>query len=159
MFPKKEIHLTECTSGNWSPSFDGSFEWAMKNLIFGHFNAGAQSLIYWNLVLDANNGPQNGGCKDCRGIFNLNKEFDEFKRSPEYYALNQASSVIYPNSLRIKSTSDQIEHQMAFKNPDLSLSWIGMNNKDSELKLLIKSKQGCLSTKIKPKSVLSINWP
>ncbi|MEY4616213.1 MAG: hypothetical protein RJB66_1173 [Pseudomonadota bacterium] len=159
IFPDKEIHLTECSSGNWSPKFDGSFEWALKNLLFGQVAAGAQSLIYWNLVLDAENGPQNGGCKDCRGILNLNKELDEFKRSPEFYLLHQASSVIYPNSLRIKSTAEKIEHHLAFKNPDLSLSWIGMNTQDKEIKVLLKSKQGCLSTKMKPKSVLSINWP
>lgn len=159
LFPNKEIHLTECSSGNWSPKFDGSFEWAIKNLFLGHFTAGAQSLVYWNLVLDADNGPQNGGCKDCRGIFNLNKEFSEFKRSPEYYALVQMSSVVYPNAIRIKSTTDKFDHQLAVKNPDLSLSWVAINAKDTELSLHLKSKQGCLVTKVKPKSVISINWP
>lgn len=154
----KELHLTECTSGKWSPKFGDSFNWALTNLFIGHFSVGSQSLVYWNLLLDAEGGPKNGGCQDCRGVINLKANSKDIEKSPEYYALTQAAAVVSPAAVRIASNSSDMSSQIAFKNPDKSLAWIGINSKDSGTLLSLNYPKGCISTPLPAKTAISIKW-
>lgn len=53
-------------------------------------NNWAQSVLYWNLALDQNFGPHNGGCGNCRGIVTIHTDQQyRFTTSPEYYNLGQ----------------------------------------------------------------------
>ncbi|MGZ3769137.1 MAG: glycoside hydrolase family 30 protein [Bdellovibrio sp.] len=156
--PSKELHLTECTSGKWSSNFGDSFSWALTNLFIGHFSVGSQSLVYWNLLLDADGGPKNGGCQDCRGVINLKAHSKDIEESPEYYALAQAAAVVNPSAVRIASSSSNMNSQIAFKNPDNSLAWIGINSSERASELKLNYSKGCLSTNLPAKTAISIKW-
>jgi glucosylceramidase len=160
--PQLEIHMTECTSGKWSPKFEGSYEWGLNQLLIQHFRAGSQSLVYWNMLLDSEGGPKNGGCTDCRGILNLTPDAKQVERSPEFYVLHQASSVITPGAVRIKSgfepASKPALPEIAFKNPDGSLAWIASNNTSEALSFELDSPRGCFSVKLPARSAVSAQW-
>jgi glucosylceramidase len=156
--PSKELHLTECTSGKWSPKFPEAFTWALANLFIGHFSMGSQSLVYWNLLLDADGGPKNKGCLDCRGVINLKTDSMDIEKSPEYYALAQAAAVVNPSAVRLASNSGDMSSQIAFKNPDKSLAWIGINPKDIASQLELNYSNGCISIQLPAKTAISIKW-
>ena len=86
-YPNKDIWFTEC-SGTVGSSFAGDLAWNAEHLLIGATRNWARSISLWNLALDQNSGPQNGGCTNCRGVVTI-----EYSTSPatvtnnvEYYA-------------------------------------------------------------------------
>lgn len=51
-FPQKEMHVTECSGGTWSPNFGSNLIWEMQTLFIGNANNFGQSTLYWNLALN-----------------------------------------------------------------------------------------------------------
>lgn len=132
-FPDKSIYFTECSGGKWSGEFGGSFVWMMSKLIIGATRNGAETVLMWNLALDPEGGPANGGCTDCRGVVTLDPADGEIVRNPEYYALGHASKFVQPGAVRIGSYSPEgtspegpVVHT-AFRNPDGSIVLICAN--------------------------------
>merc|ERR1712226_1487710 len=47
-FPDKDIYFTECSGGEWDPSFDSGFGWNMENLFIAQSRVGARTVLLWN---------------------------------------------------------------------------------------------------------------
>ncbi|MCD7035064.1 glycosyl hydrolase [Metabacillus sp. GX 13764] len=133
-YPKKGIWFTECSGGSWSTSFGDNLKWNMSNLIIGATRNWAKSVILWNVALDENNGPQNGGCPICRGVVTVDKHDGTYDKNVEYYALGHISKFVKPGAVRIGSNMTDKLQNVAFKNPDGSIALIVFNNTESTKK-------------------------
>ena len=72
--PDKGIWFTEQSGGGWSPNFDENLDWYAQNLIMGAIKNWSKSVVLWNLALNTEDGPQNGGCSNCRGVVTINDD-------------------------------------------------------------------------------------
>jgi glucosylceramidase len=118
-YPDKETYLTECSGGEWKPHWPETLPWYMRHLIIGTTRSWAKGVLLWNIALDENHGPHNGGCKDCRGVVTINSKTGEVTRNFDYYALAHASRFVRQGAHRIESTSgvEGLE-TVAFQNSD-----------------------------------------
>jgi glucosylceramidase len=119
-YPNKDIWFTEC-SGTIGSSFAGDLKWNADKLSIGAIRNYARSVSLWNLVLDQNSGPQNGGCQNCRALVTVDKSVSPSKISynVEYYILGHLAKFVTPGAHRVDSTSipGGIE-SVGFVNPD-----------------------------------------
>jgi len=130
-YPSKGIWFTEC-SGTVGSSFAGDLAWNAENLLIGATRNWARSVSLWNLALDQNSGPKNGGCQNCRGVVTVNDSTSPatVTNNVEYYVLGHGAKFVVPGAYRIDSTSfghGGIE-DVAFVNPDGSLVLIVLNS-------------------------------
>lgn len=144
-FPNKDTWLTECSGGNWAPyynDFAANLKGETENLVILNARYWGKSAVLWNMALDPNNGPTNGGCTTCRGVVTVNG--GSYTRTVDYYVLGQASKFVRSGAYRISSNtfgSSSIE-DVAFKNPDGSLVVLALNNASSAqtFKILINGQ-------------------
>jgi len=130
-YPNKDIWFTEC-SGTVGSSFGGDLAWNMENLVIGATRNWARSVSLWNLALDQNSGPQNGGCSNCRGVVTIDDSTSPptITNNVEYYVLGHAAKFVVPGAYRIDSNtfgSGGVE-DVAFQNPDGSIVLIVLNS-------------------------------
>ncbi|REK65039.1 MAG: glucan endo-1,6-beta-glucosidase [Cohnella sp.] len=138
-YPSKNIYFTECSGGEWATNFGDNLKWNLSNLIIGATRNWAQTVLLWNLALDPNHGPTNGGCADCRGVVTINPSNGNVTKNVEYYVLGHASKFVKPGAVRIDSNtySGGIEN-VAFKNPDGSKVLIALNNSASGITFKVR---------------------
>lgn len=117
-FPDKPTWFTECAGGNWSPKFGETLGWMVDNLVIGAANNWARGTIIWNLALDPQHGPHDGGCGDCRGVVTIDPTSGAITRNVEYYALGHASRFVRRGAWRVGATARDGIVAAAFVNPD-----------------------------------------
>lgn len=130
-YPNKDIWFTEC-SGTVGSNFAGDLSWDFENLLIGATRNWARSISLWNLALDQNCGPQNGGCTKCRGVVTIDDSMSPptITNNVEYYVLGHAAKFVVPGAYRIDSNSfghGSIE-DVAFQNPDGSIVLLVLNS-------------------------------
>ncbi len=121
--PDKGIWFTECSGGDWAANFADNLSWNIRHLVIGNFRNYGNSVLLWNLALDQDAGPQNGGCGNCRGVVTIDQGTGEVTYNEEYYVLGHVSRFVDPGAYRIASTAytwGQPEN-VAFINPDGSV--------------------------------------
>ncbi|MEW1892627.1 RICIN domain-containing protein [Streptomyces sp. NBC_00523] len=118
----KRVFFTECSgteSADRSTTFADTLKWHAENLVVQNMRNGGETVIDWNLALDQNGGPHQGGCSDrCNGVVEIAN--GNVTRNAEYYVLGQLSKFVKPGATRIGSTSQGnggVEN-VAFQNPD-----------------------------------------
>ncbi|WP_340389143.1 glycoside hydrolase family 30 beta sandwich domain-containing protein [Paenibacillus sp. FSL E2-0151] len=133
-FPDKNIYFTECSGGEWSPDFGENLSWQMSNLIIGAPRNWAKNVLLWNIALDPQGGPTNGGCENCRGVVTIDPDSDEITRNVEYYVLGHISRYVRPGAVRVASTQEQgkIEN-VTFRNPDGTMVLVAANTGEAEV--------------------------
>ncbi len=117
--PDRDIYFTECSGGTWKTG-PAEFRYDVENLIIGTVRNWAKTVQKWNLALDQNNGPHDGGCTDCLGLVTIDSSNGHVTYNPEYYALGHASKFVVPGAHRIASSTNgpgSVE-SVAFKNAD-----------------------------------------
>ncbi|MCE4049311.1 glycoside hydrolase family 30 protein [Bacillus sp. Au-Bac7] len=158
-FPSKHIYLTECSSGKWSESFADNFSWQMSNLMIGGPRNWAKAVLMWNIALDENNGPVNGGCSICTGLLTIDKKTGTTTKNAEYYALGHASKFVQPHAVRIYSSNfpGTIE-TVAYQNPDKSIILLALNPMDKEKSFQIETNGTYFTYSLPPKSAVTFSW-
>jgi glucosylceramidase len=129
-YPSKDIWFTEC-SGTVGSNFAGDLVWNSENLLIGATRNWARSISLWNLALDQNSGPTNGGCLNCRGVVTIDTSIypATITYNVEYYVLGHLAKFVVPGAYRIESNtfnSGGIE-DVAFQNPDGSIVLFALN--------------------------------
>ena len=126
-YPDKDAFVTECSGGSWAPDWGSTLGWITDNLIIAATRYGSRGTILWNLALDEQAGPHDGGCGTCRAVVTIDRKTGGITRNLEYYVLGQASRFVAVGAARIASseTSDLVD--VAFRNPDRSLVLIVHN--------------------------------
>lgn len=126
-YPGKDVFITEASGGTWQGGDANGFRDALNLVINGSRNW-AKGVVLWNMALDTNNGPTNGGCGTCRGVVTINQINGNVTYNVDYYALGHASKFLKPGARRIGSNvfGSSIE-DVAFQNPDGSKVLIARN--------------------------------
>ncbi len=138
--PDKGIWFTEC-SGSHGPTdtpeqiFRGTLTWHARTLTIGTTRNWAKSVVNWNIALDENGNPHNGGCGTCTGLLTVLGD-GSVRTDAEYYTIGHLSKFVKPGARRIASTSfgttgwnGQIM-DVAFRNPDGSTALVVHNEND-----------------------------
>lgn len=129
--PTKDIWFTEC-SGSVGSSFAGDLAWNARNLLIGATRNWAKSVLLWNLVLDQNSGPKNGGCDKCRGVLtvDLSANPPSVEKNVEYFVLAHAAKFVEPGAVRIDTNAGSAGgiQNVAFRNPDGSIVMLVSND-------------------------------
>ena len=132
-YPNKGNWFTEC-SGETNGSFSGDLAWGMENLIIGSTRNWAKGVTEWNLALDQNSGPTNGGCTNCRGFVTINDSTSPatITYNVENYIYGHAAKFVAPGAYRVESNSAAAGtggiEDVAFKNPNGSMTLIAFND-------------------------------
>jgi glucosylceramidase len=157
-YPNKDIWFTE-VSGTAGSSFAGDLKWHLSNIIIGTTRNWAKSALEWNLALDQNSGPTNGGCTNCRGVVTINNTNGSVTRNVEYYALGHASKFVDPGAVRIASNSiaGGIEN-VAFRNPDGSKVLIALNNGSAASTFKVVWNGQAFTTSLPAGAVATYKW-
>ncbi len=137
-YPDKGIWFTECSGGRWATNFGSNISWNLENVFLGSLNFGSKSVLLWNLALDQADGPQNGGCTNCRGVVTVNNE-NSYTLNEEYYMIGHFSKFIDKDARRIdaKSTSNNLLTS-AFINPDGSVIVVAHNKTNTDMLIQVE---------------------
>ncbi|OWP61896.1 glucan endo-1,6-beta-glucosidase [Hymenobacter amundsenii] len=157
-YPNKDIWFTEI-SGTVGSSFAGDLRWHLSNIIIGTTRNWAKSALEWNLALDQNNGPTNGGCTDCRGVVTINNGTGSVTRNVEYYALGHASKFVDPGAVRVASDSQSGGLEtVAFRNPDGSKVLLALNNGNSSSTFKVVWNGQAFTSSLPAGAVATYKW-
>ncbi len=157
--PDKNLYFTECSGGGWSGSWRDNLIWNFKNLIIGNLQNWNSCVLLWNLALDENGGPTNGGCPNCRGVLTVSSK-GIITKNIEYYTLGHVSQFVRKGAKRIASTdlSSRKLSNVAFQNPDGSIAIVILNENDKIQTVRVQSEEGLLQYAIPAYSVVTVHW-
>ncbi len=126
--PDKGLYFTEVSGGDWAQQFSDNLQWNMTNIFIGSVNNWSRNALLWNLALDADHGPRNGGCKDCRGVVTIGTG-GAVTRNVEYYAIGHMSKFIRPGAFRVALSGSGVSglESAAFLNKDSSRVLVVLN--------------------------------
>ncbi len=134
-WPKKELWFTEgCVEYGRFGRMSALYKAEMyAHDILGNLNAGICGSMDWNLLLDAEGGPNHAG-NFCEAPIMLNEDGSDFILQSEYYYIGHFSRFIRPGAVCIMSSSwnSQIE-TVSFENPDKSRVLVALNRTDASL--------------------------
>ena len=159
--PGKDLWFTEC-SGTVGSNFAGDLVWNSEHLLIGATRNWARSVSLWNLALDQNSGPTNGGCLHCRGVVTIDTSTSPatVTQNVEYYVLGHLGKFVVPGALRIASNtfgSGSIE-DVAFQNPDGSIVLFVMNSNGSTQAFTVGWKGTTFNYALPAQSVATFEW-
>ena len=158
--PTKGIYVTECSGGEWSSDFGSNLWWDVHTLIIGATRNWASTVLKWNLALDENHGPANGGCTDCRGVITVDSTTGEVAYNVEYFSLGHASKFVEPGARRIASTTfgtGDLE-SVAFTNPSGSRAVIVLNGADRSRTFRVAWRGRTVTSTLPEGAVATLTW-
>ena len=161
-YPDKDIWFTEC-SGTVGSDFAGDLVWNAENLLIGATRNWARSVSLWNLALDQDSGPTNGGCMSCRGVVTIDTRTNPatVTRNVEYYVLGQLARFAKAGAQRIDSNtfgSSAIE-DVAFQNPDASIVLLVLNPTQATQDFSVAWHNTRFDTSLPAQSLATYVWP
>ena len=158
-YPTVDAYFTECSGGDWAPSWADNLQWNVRTLIIGATRNWARGVLLWNLALDELHGPHSGGCGNCRGVVTIFQS-GAVTRNVEYYALAHASRFVRPGARRIGSTSGVAGlESVAFRNPDGSTALIVVNTAVEERRFAVRWAGKALVYLLPAGAVATLRWP
>ena len=122
------VIVTECTGGDWDPSWASTFRWQARNLVVEPVVNGSTGLTLWNLALDPSRGPHVGGCGNCRGVVTVDPATGEWIPEPEFFLLAHLGRAARPGATRLGLTGRPDLPSVAFANPDGTIGIFGHND-------------------------------
>ena len=159
-FPEAALYFTECSGGDWATDFSTNLQWNVRNLVVGTTRNGSRTALLWNLALDQDGGPTNGGCQDCRGVVTVDSRTGEVTRNVEYYVLAHASKFVRPGAHRI--ASDDVARagvqNVAFRNADGRLVLLALNTTDVLRRIEVRVGGEAFTYRLYPRSVATFRW-
>ena len=158
-YPNKDAFITEASGGSWQGDESNGFRAVLDNLIINGSRNWARGVVLWNMALDINNGPTNGGCGTCRGVVTIDQSSGNVTYNVDYYALGHASKFLKPGAYRIASNTfgSNIE-DVAFKNPDGSKVLIAYNASSSQSTFRVLWGNESFSYTLNPGAAVTFNW-
>jgi glucosylceramidase len=160
-YPGKDIWFTEC-SGTVGSKFAGDLVWNSENLLIGATRNWARSISLWNLALDQNSGPTNGGCLNCRGVVTIDNRTSPatISYNVEYYVLGHLAKFVVPGSHRIDSNTFNAGgiEDVAFQNPDGSIVLFVLNSGSAPETFSVSWKGTYFNYTLPSQSVVTFEW-
>ena len=123
-----------------------------------------KTVVNWNLALDPNGGPHNGGCDTCTGVITVGPGQD-VTRNAEYYTLGHLARFVRMGAQRIASTSfgttgwnGQIM-DAAFRNPDGSIALVAHNENDDPRTFTVSQGGQSFTYTLPGGALATFTWP
>ncbi|KAA2242912.1 glucan endo-1,6-beta-glucosidase [Chitinophaga agrisoli] len=157
--PDKGLYFTEISGGAWAPQFSDNLEWNMSNVFIGTMNNWSRTALLWNLALDNNYGPRNGGCQDCRGVVTIAAD-GSITRNVEYYALGHMARFIRPGAVRLTITGSNTAglESVAFLNKDGARVLVVLNSGGNAQTFTVADKDRQYNCSLEGNAVATIVW-
>jgi len=166
-YPNVAIEETECSgseSADPANTFSDTLQWHARNLELGSTINWSSTVVNWDLALNQDNGPHDGGCSTCTGIITVNSD-GTVTDNAEYYALGQLARFVQPGALHIASTSfgttgwnGQIM-DVAFRNPDGSTVLVAHNEYWNPLPFSVREGSQQFTYTLPAQSIVTFTWP
>ncbi len=156
--PDKDVFFTECSGGGWAPKWGETLGWMTENLIIGSSRHWSRATLLWNLALNENGGPHNGGCGNCRGVVTIDSNSGAITRNVEYYVLGHAARFVRRGARRVASNQTNSILNVAFHNPDGSLVMIAFNKSARSEQLRVRQKSTGFNLILPPGEVVTLVW-
>lgn len=159
-FPDVATYFTECSGGAWDTNFGSVLRWNLQNLFLGAVQRGARTVLLWNLALDENSGPQQGGCTNCRGVVTARTD-GTVAYEVEYTLIGHLSQFVRPGAFRIGATTVAGDLEtVAFQNPDGSQVLVVFNASSGPRNFdLVSGGAHAAYRGLAPGSVVTFHWP
>ena len=157
--PDKGIYFTEFSGGTWSPSFESNLVSFARDLFIGGTRNWTKNVLLWNLALDENGDPHQGGCFGCRGVVAVDSSSGAVTLNEEFYLLGHASKFILPGAVRISSsTQPGTLEAVAFRNPDDSEVLLSVNPSFQTQTLRLVREGEHFTYDVPPRSLATFVW-
>lgn len=161
--PDKELIFTESTAGDWN---DGANLQArlvddMEQICLGTVNRWSRGAIIWNLMLDAQRGPNRpGGCTTGFGAVDIANDYKTIKRNSFYYIMAHMSAPTRPGAVRIATEGFSTNGltYTAFKNPDGSYALVLSNRNSADIKATVDDGSHHFPVTVPGNGVVSLSW-
>lgn len=157
-YPKMETWQTECSGGAWSPVFARNIQQQTELLVILNARYWGKSGVTWNMALDTDGGPKNGGCKDCRGVVTIDPRTGTYTKEVEYYSLGHASKFVDSGAYRVESNNFSTIENVAFQNPDGSLVVVALNSDMLEKSFQVKWHDQTFTYTLPAYAVATFKW-
>ena len=158
----KRVFFTECSgtdSADPAATFADTLRWHAENLVVRNMRNGGETVITWNLALDANGGPHQGHCQTrCNGVVEIAN--GRVTRNAEYYVLGHLTKFVKAGATRIGSTgggSGSVQN-VAFQNPDGSRAAYVVNTASSAQRFSITDGGRSLDYTLPAGAVATFVW-
>ena len=125
LYPTKDVYETECATGASVTPISTS------DLLMQSVQNWAKTVELWNIALEANHGPHNGGCPDCLGVVTVDPNTGNVTYSNDYYLIGHFSKFVVPGAYHIGADTLGSLTDVAFKNPDGSKVVVAHNDGSS----------------------------
>ncbi|MEU9358928.1 RICIN domain-containing protein [Streptomyces sp. NPDC048301] len=158
----KRVFFTECSgtdSTNPATTFADTLRWHAENLVVQNMRNGGETVINWNLALDQNGGPHQGGCGTrCNGVVEIAN--GTVTRNAEYYVLGHVTKFVKTGAARIGSTSQGAGgvQNVAFQNPDGSRAAYVVNTASSAQRFSLTDNGRSLAYTLPAGAVATFVW-
>jgi glucosylceramidase len=107
--------------------------WNLENIFIGSINYHSKGVLLWNLALDDNDGPTNGGCTNCRGVVTVHED-GTYTKNEEYYMIGHFSKFLRQGAKRIDVSSSHSSLLITgFINDDGSIVLVAHNKSRSQI--------------------------
>ncbi|SEM55551.1 glucosylceramidase [Chitinophaga rupis] len=157
--PDKGLYFTEISGGGWATDFASNLDWNMSNLFIGAMNNWSKITLLWNLALDSNSGPRNGGCQDCRGVVTI-ASGGTITHNVEYYVIGHLSKFVRPGAFRVTMTGSAIPglESVAFLNKDNSKVLVVLNREEGAKTFAVTDGTHRYTYSLEGRSVATFVW-
>ena len=154
-FPSRGAFMTECSGGTWQGTDQQAFA-ATMGLVIGAPRNWARSITLWNLALNDQNGPTNGGCDTCRGLVTVHAD-GTVSRNLDYWGLGQLSKFVTPGATRVASSRGPVSN-VAFVNPDGSRVVVAYNGTGAAQRFSIAEGSAHVTTTLAAGAAATYRW-
>jgi glucosylceramidase len=167
--PDKGIWFTECSGSHGATDtpaqiFRGTLTWHARTITVGTTRNWAKSVADWNLALDADGGPHNGGCGTCTALLTVQPD-GSVTTSAEFYTIGHLSKFVAPGAVRIGSTNygttgwnGQLT-DVAFRNPDGSTALVVHNENDNPRSFAVAVGDRTFEYSLPGGALATFTWP
>jgi glucosylceramidase len=158
--PDMAIYLTECSGGGWSTDFATNLRWGVHTLMVDAVRHWASAVVLWNIALDQDAGPTNGGCQNCRGVVTVDTVTGLVRYNVEYYVLGHVSKFVEPGAVRLASTShgNGSVETVAFRNPDGLYALLVLNSPGSARTVGVRGCGRSFRFQLPAGAVATLRW-
>ena len=155
--PTKAIYFTERTNFTGWTNWDQVLSHIAKYYFIDVIRYWSKNVLLWNLALDTENGPYNGGCPNCTGVVTV--EDDYFEKEIDYYIIGHFSKFVQQGANRIYSNTFEGELEtVAFQNPDGSLVVVTLNPGWDTVTYKINWNNMYINHSLTPQSMATFVW-
>ncbi|MFF1846296.1 discoidin domain-containing protein [Streptomyces sp. NPDC058217] len=167
--PDKGIWFTECSGSHGAGDtpaqiFRSTLTWHARTITVGTTRNWAKSVADWNLVLDADGGPHNGGCDTCSALLAVQPD-GTVTTSAEYYTIGHLAKFVRPGAVRIGSTNYGTTGwngrltDVAFRNPDGSTALVVHNENDDPRSFAVAVGDQTFEYTLPGGALATFTWP